>query len=147
MIIIVGILAALGFVQYNKVMEQTRFAEATVSIGGIRNLAQGYYLEHNSTGGITYDSLSIGSQPGDFPSVCTPASYFTYTGWTTASGQGIGISATRCTSGGKEPQGSPEYIFRIWYNIGTKLAAYSCEVNGEGTWSTDYSSAPPRNCP
>ena len=93
-IIILGILATLGFTQYGKTIEKSRSAEAKAILGTIRTAQVGYNLEYG-----TYATLA--NLPVDAPTSCDNEHYFTY--GTEAS---AGLStATRCTTGGKTPQG------------------------------------------
>ena len=46
-IIIIGILATLGFMQYQAVTEKSRTAEAIRVLGDLRTLEQAYYVENN----------------------------------------------------------------------------------------------------
>ncbi len=107
-IIIVGILAAIGINQYSKTVEKGRGAEARMNIGYIRKLVYEYWLQNGTLTGITYSDLNVGSSsdkiPGDYSSTCRSTYYFWYMvyGVTTTS---LNIKATRCTSGGKTPQG------------------------------------------
>jgi len=99
-IIIVGILAAVGLTQYSTIVEKGRFAEARVRIGAISKLAYEYYLNNGTFVGISIDDLGIDN-------TCHPTDYYRYN-----SGSGtdsvILLYAYRCTTGGKSPPG-PAY--------------------------------------
>ena len=90
-IIIIGILAALGFTQYAKVVEKGRTAEAKIVLGSLRAAEQTNYLEKAAY--VTAADLSVGA-----PTTCATTHYFSYD-CTTA---GL-CTATRCTAGGKTP--------------------------------------------
>ncbi len=104
-IIILGILATLGFSQYMKMVEKGRSAEARMVLGQIRTAQETYKLEQGS-----YAS-ALGDLPVEAPATCTTTHYFSY-----AAGSTIG-TATRCTSGGKTPQGSA-YSITLNYSSG-----------------------------
>ena len=91
-VIIVGILAAIGLTQYNKVVEKSRAAEARMLLGTLRT-AQ--IAEWNENGNYqTVANLSVGA-----PADCTGSEhYFSYSCATTGT-----CTATRCSSGGKSP--------------------------------------------
>ena len=94
-IIILGILATLGFTQYGKTIEKSRTAEAKAILGTIRTAQVGRHLEYGA-----YTTLA--NLPVDAPTACDTAHYFTYGTEATA-----GLStATRCTTGGKSPDAS-----------------------------------------
>ena len=104
-IIILGILATLGFSQFMKMVEKGRSAEARMVLGQIRTAQETYKLEQGS-----YAS-SIGDLPVEAPSACTTTHYFSY-----AAGAATG-TASRCTTGGKTPQGSA-YSITLNYSSG-----------------------------
>ncbi len=104
-IIILGILATLGFSQYMKMVEKGRSAEARMVLGQIRTAQETYKLEQGS-----YAS-AIGDLPVEAPSACTTTHYFSY-----AAGAVTGTAA-RCTTGGKTPQGSA-YSITLNYSSG-----------------------------
>jgi prepilin-type N-terminal cleavage/methylation domain-containing protein len=115
-IVIIGILATLGFTQYTKMVNRMRGAEIRVVFGEIRQLAIGYRLQNGSINGMTNADVNIGTGVGNIPSSCVSTHYFYYS----LSNDGGGISsvstdpifqaaAWRCTSGGKNPQGDPSW--------------------------------------
>lgn len=96
-IIVISILATLGLTQYTKMIEKGRGTEARVVLGYIRTAQEIYRLENNSyTGTINQLVVSV-------PTTCQPTHYFSYD--TALNGVGFTATATRCTSGGKNPQG------------------------------------------
>ena len=103
-IIIVGILAAVGITQYSKTVEKGRGAEARTALGNMRRLAYEYYLTNGTITGMTADDFNIGTALGQFPSACVGTHYFSYgiQSWSLS----FIATATRCTSNGKSPQGS-----------------------------------------
>ncbi len=100
-IIIVGILAALGFTQYTKVVEKGRTAEAKSILGALRTAQQAKHLE---TGAYA----TVPNLPVEAPSSCANTHYFSYACTTTGT-----CTATRCTSGGKAPQGPSRYTLNL----------------------------------
>ena len=103
-IIILGILATLGFSQYTKLIERGRTAEAKLVLGTIRSAEETYFAENSAyTGTITDLLVSV-------PTACTVTSYFSY-GTTAAV-----ATATRCSAGGKAPQGpATPYTITLTY--------------------------------
>lgn len=101
-IIIIGILATLGFTQYTRLIEKARGAEARSILGDLRKKAAAYRLEHGTIAGITGADLDITASAGDIPSVCAPSHYFSYA-IATAADPTITVSAARCAAGGKMP--------------------------------------------
>ena len=106
-IIIIGILATLGFTQYSRLIEKARGAEARTIMGDLRKKAAGFRLEHGSLAGIANDDLDVSANAGDTPSVCAASHYFSY-GITAVGDPSITLTATRCAAGGKTPNaGAP----------------------------------------
>ncbi len=105
-IIILGILATLGFSQYMKMVEKGRSAEARMILGQIRTAQETYKLEQGS-----YAS-AISDLPVDAPTSCTTTHYFSY-----AAGSATG-TASRCTASGKTPNGTA-YSITLTYSSGT----------------------------
>ncbi|MDD5156039.1 MAG: type II secretion system protein [Candidatus Omnitrophica bacterium] len=106
-IVILGILATLGYSQYTKIVEQGRGAEVRGVLGQIRKFAIAYRLEKGTTTGIQDSDVNIGTNPDQIPHDCVSSNYFHYwvdSGW--FSDPYIRFYAARCTSGGKPPQSS-----------------------------------------
>lgn len=107
-IIIVSILATLGYVQYGKFMEKARGAEARMILGSIRKLAFAYRLEMGSTDGIQNGDVNIGPASDQIPRQydCRSTHYFNYfvdSGY--FSDPRIRVYVHRCSEGegGKSP--------------------------------------------
>ena len=98
-IIVVGILASLGFGQYTQTIEKGRAAEARSILGSLRTLQAAYYLEN---GAYTATIADLGI--ANVPSSCTSTHYFSYACATTGT-----CTATRCQASGKSPQSSTAY--------------------------------------
>jgi len=107
-IIIIGILATLGITQYTKVIERARGAEAKQILGAIRSNAAALYMQYSSCNPYcSAENVGIGAgldNPGPAGSNCRNTHYFYYN--ITPDDNGFTAVATRCTSGGKEPQGA-----------------------------------------
>jgi prepilin-type N-terminal cleavage/methylation domain-containing protein len=111
-VIIIGVLATLGFAQYTRLIERARGAEARAVFGAIRTQAAGIWLERNS-GGTTVPAstfnnanLGIGTGADQVPSACRASNYFSYGAAQTTGNNGVIITATRCTASGKSPNAS-----------------------------------------
>ena len=118
-IIIVGILAAVGMTQYSSIVEKARTAEAKVHIGTMRQLAYEYYLNNGSLAGITNADVGV-------TNTCTSTDYYTY--WSYDASSWLSLVATRCTSGGKSPDvdvSRQYYIAMKWYPS-TGLVRWVC---------------------
>ena len=109
-IIIIGILATLGFTQYSKVIEKARGAEAKTIIGSLRSQALALYLEYaNVTTASNMTTLGVVDSAGNIPATCASAVpskdayFFNYSVAPSVPDQII-FTATRCTIGGKTPQ-------------------------------------------
>ncbi len=106
-IIIVGILAAVGISQYSKTVEKGRSAEAKTILGHIRDLAYEYYIENGTLTSVTEVALNIGTSPDQIPGSCRSTHYYYYNLRSDlTSGANYLFEAWRCTSGGKPPNGS-----------------------------------------
>ena len=123
-IIIIGILATLGFTQYTKVIEKGRSAEAKNNLGMLRKLQLANYQEKEAY--ATTDDLGAGLPTGTGGACATSADgvgistnfYFGYSCDTTSGT----CTAGRCTSGGKIPKG---------------LSAYKITLDKNGNWGGD----------
>ena len=105
-IIIVGILAAMGITQYSKTVEKARFAEAKIIFGNVIKLAAAYRLENGSIVGMINNDVNIGSAADQIPEYpnCRSSYYFSYN--TISSDPVLNLGYARCTAGGKTPQGA-----------------------------------------
>ncbi len=97
-IIIIGVLATLGFTQYTKVMEKGRAAESRVILGTLRTGERAYYLEYGAFTAVVAD-LGV-----EAPIICATNHYFSYA--CDAAGM---CTATRCIAGGKTPNAAVVY--------------------------------------
>jgi prepilin-type N-terminal cleavage/methylation domain-containing protein len=111
-IIIVGILATLGFAQYTKTLEKGRGAEAKLILGNLRSAEEAYYQENSAyTTDVTVLAINA-------PTACTATHYFSYTATGTSSAAGLG-SALRCTTLGKSPNAATAYNINVTWQAAT----------------------------
>ena len=104
-VVIIGILASIAYPRYIRIAEKGRAAEAKDALGRIRNAELGYRFEFD-----TYTSDFTALQT-DFPTSCTPNFYFFYVIDSATAGS-FSARATRCTSGGKDPQ-APQGSYNV----------------------------------
>jgi prepilin-type N-terminal cleavage/methylation domain-containing protein len=117
-VIIVGILASLGFTQYSAVVEKSRLAEARIRIGTMRQLAYAYYLNGGSTSAITNADVGVDN------ATCTSTGYWRYAVGAYASY--VFLQAKRCTSGGKVPNSSSQFAYCLTYYPSTGAEYWCC---------------------
>ncbi|MBU1727432.1 MAG: prepilin-type N-terminal cleavage/methylation domain-containing protein [Candidatus Omnitrophica bacterium] len=125
-IIIVGVLATLGFQQYARVIEKSRGAEARAVLGSIRTSAAGHYLEHRALTGFNDDNAGIGAAADQIPSACRGSNYFSY--GVNATGDTLTGTATRCTASGKTPDASTAFTLTLTSDFAT----------GSDAWASDF---------
>ncbi len=81
-IIILGVLATLGFTQYGRMVERARGAEARMILGDMRKLAFAYRLANGTLTGITNADLNVGTDVDQIPGTgygnCRSSHYFIY---------------------------------------------------------------------
>ncbi len=105
-IIIIGILATLGFTQYAKVTEKGRTAEAKVVLGSMRTAQEVYKLQYGSY------TATIGNLAVEAPVNCTQTTHYFSYGTDATTG-----TATRCTAAnGKQPGAASAYTITITYS-------------------------------
>jgi prepilin-type N-terminal cleavage/methylation domain-containing protein len=126
-ILIVGVLATLGFTQYGRMTERARGAEAKQILGDMRKLATAYWLANGQMTGISDRDLNIGTSMDQIPSACASTHYFSYS-WSICASATVCLTATRCTTGGKVPQGPSALTLMLTSN----------QQTGVATWSGDY---------
>lgn len=108
-IIIIGILAVLGFTQYVGIIEKGRSAEAKSNLGTLRTLLIAYNQEYGNMTGFT--DAYIASSTYLPTATCNNTFFFRYT-----SDNAGTLTATRCTSNGKDPQGATAYTMTLSMN-------------------------------
>ena len=97
-IIIVGILASVGMTQYTKVVEKGRASEARLILGTLRSAEIAENIENGAY--QTVAGLGVSA-----PTACATTHFFSYA---CVAGTGT-CTATRCTAGGKTPNGTLAY--------------------------------------
>jgi type IV pilus assembly protein PilA len=117
-VIIVGILAAVGLTQYNLVIEKMRTAEAKTRIGVMRNLAYQYYQENGTVVGI--QDADVGVVGSD----CSSTDFYRY--WVYEGGGAFGLVALRCTSDGKTPNATRAYTYFMHFYPATGQTDWHC---------------------
>ena len=131
-IIIVGILASLGLTQYSLVVEKSRLVEAKIRIGDMRQLAYGYYSE-----GGAMDGMQNSDVGGD--TVCTSSSFFSCAYEGIPGPGGVYLSCRRCTSLGKSPNTSKQYVFYMNYYPATGTSTWHCSYVDTGAGCFGFS--------
>ncbi len=137
-IVIIGILATLGFAQYTRMIERSRGAEAREVLGTIRTQAAALWVGNNSgtpptmpAGTIVNSAVGIGNNAGQIASACNAAApstsyYFSYNIAQNATNDGFVATAIRCTgANGKQPGNA----------TADTLILTSSFANGTDTWS------------
>lgn len=124
-IIIIGVLATLGFTQYSRLIEKSRGAEARTVLGSIRTMGAAYRLEHgNAVANFSANDAGIGGATDQIPSGCTGTHYFSYA-ITATSGDTLTVTATRCTGSGKAPQGPSANTLTLTTNYGSGVDTWT----------------------
>ncbi|TAM43684.1 prepilin-type N-terminal cleavage/methylation domain-containing protein [bacterium] len=118
-IIIIGILAAVGISQYSAVVEKARWAEAKMVLGTLRSAQIAVYLENGAYVAAISD-LGV-----DAPTTCQSSYYFSYE--CRPSEVPPYCFGKRCVSGGKTPNWSHRYDVHLWFN---------------GTWGNNWPDGP-----
>lgn len=104
-LIIIGIIATLGFTQYTRVIEKGRTSEAKANLGTIRTMTVAKYQEL----GLNYTNGELSGVLGLPTTSCGGGFYYRYT-INTSNGT---ASAIRCTSGGKQPPSATAYTLTL----------------------------------
>ncbi len=116
-IIIVGILAAVGLSQYSTTVEKSRLAEAKIKIGAMRQLATEYYWQNGSTSNIS--DADVGAVYA-----CTSTSFYRYRAYDLYGL--VYLVANRCTSGGKTPKADRMYTYYLRYSPASGESLWFC---------------------
>ena len=125
-IVIIGILATLGYNQYALMVEKSRTAEVITYIGTMRQRTYEYYLENGTLVGIT------GTQQGHTFS-CDSTSYYTYCNTGHFNADLIGLAAIRCTAGGKTPDATRKYVYWLEFRPSTGQSTWHCYYLDDGS--------------
>ena len=119
-IVILGVLATLGVMQYMGTTEQSRGAEARQILGQLRSKCAAIYMVEKDTASCDAGNLGIGADNAMIPDSCRPTQFFYYV-VSNAGGDDIIFTATRCIAGGKIPNADKENTLRLDtdYSVGT----------------------------
>ncbi len=101
-LIIISVLSIVGLGQFAFIIEKSRTAEAKMNLGQIRRAQFAYFMEH-----FTYTSNSA-DLAIVYPETCMASHWYSFA-LVAANAVDFTIGATRCTSGGKPPQGRDAY--------------------------------------
>jgi Tfp pilus assembly protein PilE len=115
-IIIIGIMATIGVMQYVASIEKSRGTEARTVLGNLRTLCGRLYMQDQSTANCNQNSLGIGNTidllPGPNAAACRQTNYFWYNSIPTGP-TSVRLEATRCTVVSKPPPGTFPGILRL----------------------------------
>ncbi len=127
-VIIIGVLATLGVMQYQGAIEKSRGAEARQVLGQLRSQCAAIYMADASGTNCNATNLRVGTESDEIPSACTSTHYFSY--GVAGGANGFTGTATRCTSGGdgKSPGASSAGTLTLTTNF----------ANGSDVWSGGY---------
>ena len=100
-VIIIGVLAALGLNQYSRTIEKSRSSEARNMIGQVRTIASAYYQGHGTIIGLTPAMCNVGSGVDQLPDACRDDHFFYISLFQVASDTKLELTATRCGATGK----------------------------------------------
>ena len=136
-IVIIGILATLGFAQYTRMIERSRGAEARTVLGAIRTQAAALWVELQSgapptvpAGTFVASAVGIGNAAGQISDACTAVApstnyYFGYGIVQNVANNGFVATATRCTgANGKQPGGPAALTLTLTTNFATGADAW-----------------------
>jgi len=98
-----------------------RGAEAKARLGTCIKGVYEYYLKNGSIAAITGEDVGISNSSS--PS-CVSTDYFYY--YLYVDSGKVGIRARRCTSGGKNPQGTANYLYRVDVDPASGSLEYYC---------------------
>lgn len=103
-VIILGVLATLGVMQYQAAIEKSRGAEARQIIGQLRSQCAAIYMAEQATTNCTNPNLRVGIGSDMIPSDCSGTTHFFSYSAQNQGGDTINFIATRCLAGtGKIP--------------------------------------------
>ncbi|HTY45180.1 MAG TPA: type II secretion system protein [Patescibacteria group bacterium] len=105
-LIIISVLSLIGMAQFGAIVEKSRTAEAKMNLGQIRRAQFAYFMEHFTYTGNSADLAIV------YPETCMPSHWYSFA-LTAANAVDFTIEATRCTSGGKPPQGRDAYQINL----------------------------------
>lgn len=104
-VVLIGILSTIAVARYIRVVEKGRSSEARHILGLLRDAEITYRVENNCyTNNLASLNLNI-------PAACNASFYFRY--GISVSGFSYNATATRCTAGGKQPQGQTDFVLNL----------------------------------
>ncbi|MCU0650884.1 MAG: prepilin-type N-terminal cleavage/methylation domain-containing protein [Candidatus Omnitrophica bacterium] len=103
-IIIIGVLATVGIKHYGHLFEKSRANDAKQALWEVRVALAQYIMDHRNP---PADMADLNLPDIQFPRNCRAEKFFRY------SINDTHAIATRCTSGGKAPQGPSAYTLAI----------------------------------
>ena len=111
-IVIIGVLAALGFGAYSSVIEKVREVEA---INVLKTMSENTFADYLGKGwaGVSEETNPIAKYNVPVMPSCSSNAYFCYGRMLTEVNERyfiVAYAAKRCTAGGKEPQGPAKCI-------------------------------------
>ncbi len=124
-IIIVGILAAIGLSQYSLIVEKSRLAEAKIRIGVIRQLAYEYYLTNGNVTSISNSYVGVDD-------TCRTTNFYKYSispGPLTS----VYLFADRCMDSGKTPNLDHSYVYYVQYYPASGVSIWHCAWNDDNS--------------
>jgi prepilin-type N-terminal cleavage/methylation domain-containing protein len=125
-IIIIGVLATLGYTQYTTIVEKGRVAEAIARIGFMRKLTYEYYIKNGSLIGIQNSNVEVDN-------TCSSSFFYRYyVGGQPLAGY-VALEAARCTTGGKSPNASREYVYYLQFFPDTGQQSWHCAYQDDYT--------------
>lgn len=130
-IIILGVLATLGFSQYAAMIERSRGAEAREIAGNIRKLAAAFRMENGTLlpAGNAFNAARAGMGLDDdqIPTACHGLHYFSYALLPAPTATTISVTATRCTDAtpGKNPNAPVASTLILTSNLATGVDTWT----------------------
>ncbi len=131
-IIIIGILATVGLSRYTTIIERGRASEGKANLAEMRKLVYEYYLKNSTVATVTNSDVGVGNN--GIPSSCTSSYYFYYSVTDPPGQSSIQLKATRCTSGGKPPQGSSNGNGTLAINLELTTGSIDGYTWTDGAW-------------
>ena len=125
-IIILGVLATLGVMQYQAAIEKSRGAEARQIIGQLRSTCAAIYMGEGNTTNCDAGNMRIGSEIDMIPDTCAGTHFFEYAVANDGADEAT-FTATRCTGSGKTPQATTGHILELTTDY----------ASGDDTWTSD----------
>jgi len=125
-IIIIGVLATIGIVQYQAAVEKSRGAEAKSILGSLSTQCAAMWMEYGGTTNYC-DNTNI-TGPAGVPTTCGTTHWFRYS--LTPLVNGTLINATRCEGATSKNPGAP--AGSNWY-----ISLNSTFTTGENVFSTN----------